>query len=127
MSSVKNSSDSAKLQYSVVRIVMFGLLYVVVCNGHAGVVRHVELFVMYVLCFFFQAEDGIRDIGVTGVQTCALPICLAPDHPHLGPSLWPAAGGRAAAAPAPRRQAMVRRRGVPLPSGPQALPVPSHR
>src|SRR3712207_6847763 len=29
----------------------------------------------YVLVFFFfQAEDGIRDIGVTGVQTCALPI-----------------------------------------------------
>src|SRR3712207_182873 len=28
------------------------------------------------LVFFFQAEDGIRDIGVTGVQTCALPICL---------------------------------------------------
>ena len=27
-----------------------------------------------VCCFFFQAEDGIRDIGVTGVQTCALPI-----------------------------------------------------
>src|SRR3712207_4821741 len=25
-------------------------------------------------CIFFQAEDGIRDIGVTGVQTCALPI-----------------------------------------------------
>src|SRR3712207_5955578 len=25
---------------------------------------------------FFQAEDGIRDIGVTGVQTCALPIFL---------------------------------------------------
>src|SRR3712207_9498338 len=24
--------------------------------------------------FFFQAEDGIRDSGVTGVQTCALPI-----------------------------------------------------
>src|SRR3712207_8586684 len=24
--------------------------------------------------FFFQAEEGIRDIGVTGVQTCALPI-----------------------------------------------------
>src|SRR5258707_6976884 len=28
------------------------------------------------MCFFFQAEDGIRDIGVTGVQTCALPIYL---------------------------------------------------
>src|SRR3712207_6851507 len=27
--------------------------------------------------FFFQAEDGIRDIGVTGVQTCALPIFIA--------------------------------------------------
>src|SRR5207245_6170272 len=25
-------------------------------------------------CFFFQAEDGIRDATVTGVQTCALPI-----------------------------------------------------
>src|SRR5438445_13186679 len=27
-----------------------------------------------IFIFFFQAEDGIRDIGVTGVQTCALPI-----------------------------------------------------
>src|SRR2546430_7330324 len=27
--------------------------------------------------FFFQAEDGIRDLTVTGVQTCALPICAA--------------------------------------------------
>src|SRR5687768_18252045 len=27
-----------------------------------------------ILCFFFQAEDGIRDVAVTGVQTCALPI-----------------------------------------------------
>src|SRR5260370_22629780 len=27
-----------------------------------------------VCCFFFQAEDGIRDSSVTGVQTCALPI-----------------------------------------------------
>src|SRR5690554_7387640 len=27
--------------------------------------------------FFFQAEDGIRDADVTGVQTCALPICSA--------------------------------------------------
>src|SRR2546427_7163040 len=26
--------------------------------------------------FFFQAEDGIRDLTVTGVQTCALPICF---------------------------------------------------
>src|SRR2546427_5748055 len=31
------------------------------------------------LVFFFQAEDGIRDLTVTGVQTCALPIYLALD------------------------------------------------
>src|SRR5437762_9468913 len=31
--------------------------------------------------FFFQAEDGIRDTSVTGVQTCALPIsCLSAQH-----------------------------------------------
>src|SRR3989449_3016286 len=29
-----------------------------------------------VLLFFFQAEDGIRDVAVTGVQTCALPISI---------------------------------------------------
>src|SRR2546430_17709492 len=32
-------------------------------------------YVRYVFFFFFQAEDGIRDLTVTGVQTCALPIC----------------------------------------------------
>src|SRR5260370_1835413 len=32
--------------------------------------------ILYLLFFFFfQAEDGIRDSSVTGVQTCALPIC----------------------------------------------------
>src|SRR5690606_39300442 len=39
--------------------------------------------------FFFQAEDGIRDFHVTGVQTCALPIC---NH-----ALWLALGGAAPA------------------------------
>src|SRR6266496_5145853 len=34
--------------------------------------------------FFFQAEDGIRDLYVTGVQTCALPIS-PPDRRALGP------------------------------------------
>src|SRR2546430_4738807 len=42
--------------------------------------------------FFFQAEDGIRDLTVTGVQTCALPISArrmpglaraGPDHVHV--------------------------------------------
>src|SRR5690606_40937988 len=32
-------------------------------------------------CFFFQAEDGIRDFHVTGVQTCALPIYASLDLP----------------------------------------------
>src|SRR3712207_7307727 len=35
--------------------------------------------------FFFQAEDGIRDIGVTGVQTCALPIWTWSNAVELDP------------------------------------------
>src|SRR5256885_7371277 len=34
--------------------------------------------------FFFQAEDGIRDYKVTGVQTCALPICQHVGHQLVG-------------------------------------------
>src|SRR2546425_11199769 len=34
------------------------------------------------ILFFFQAEDGIRDKLVTGVQTCALPISCAPRSSH---------------------------------------------
>src|SRR5437868_11901086 len=55
------------------------------------------------LFFFFQAEDGIRDRNVTGVQTCALPIsesCIEPAllaqfHPleaalgAMGVAVWP--------------------------------------
>src|SRR2546428_13682782 len=51
------------------------------------------------LFFFFQAEDGIRDLIVTGVQTCALPISAASGRRrwHGGPSTsarptaWPSA------------------------------------
>src|SRR5256885_5440002 len=53
--------------------------------------------------FFFQAEDGIRDYKVTGVQTCALPICLCrsepssaadrPAPPPMTPS-WPTPSAR---------------------------------
>src|SRR5256885_10666437 len=57
--------------------------------------RVVQLFFF----FFFQAEDGIRDYKVTGVQTCALPICrgmrntmpwqLPPDSmPKTRPGFW---------------------------------------
>src|SRR5256885_15339386 len=48
--------------------------------------------------FFFQAEDGIRDYKVTGVQTCALPISArvawtptgnnVPDYPKLAQLWW---------------------------------------
>src|SRR5208283_5592727 len=42
--------------------------------------------------FFFQAEDGIRDRDVTGVQTCALPIYL---HLNRGPDAdWQRRGNR---------------------------------
>src|SRR5437879_12974307 len=34
------------------------------------------VYLRYFIFFFFQAEDGIRDTSVTGVQTCALPIWL---------------------------------------------------
>src|SRR5438874_6101280 len=37
--------------------------------------------------FFFQAEDGIRDLYVTGVQTCALPIYRRPDK-HVKRPEW---------------------------------------
>src|SRR5207302_4969233 len=33
-----------------------------------------DFLVLFLFFFFFQAEDGIRDFHVTGVQTCALPI-----------------------------------------------------
>src|SRR5260370_24281884 len=41
---------------------------------------HVSVF------FFFQAEDGIRDSSVTGVQTCALPICFVRDFSGSAPA-----------------------------------------
>src|SRR5438309_11471734 len=50
---------------------------------------------MYFVLFFFQAEDGIRDGTVTGVQTCALPIYVLPrredvevQEEHRGPGTF---------------------------------------
>src|SRR2546430_5304583 len=39
-----------------------------------GQATDIMLHAQEILIFFFQAEDGIRDLTVTGVQTCALPI-----------------------------------------------------
>src|SRR5256885_9819266 len=46
------------------------------CDIRSDLIQYVTEFF-----FFFQAEDGIRDYKVTGVQTCALPICVAPLRP----------------------------------------------
>ena len=41
-----------------------------------------------IVVFFFQAEDGIRDVAVTGVQTCALPICLMKNKFEIGSRVY---------------------------------------
>src|SRR2546429_2331427 len=70
------------------------------------------IFVLFVYFFFFQAEDGIRDVAVTGVQTCALPIlCSTP---------------RALAPPAPAGRSSARRTRH-LPASAPALAPPARR
>src|SRR5437868_8854590 len=51
----------------VVRCYVLSCCVVILCYG-------VVFFFLLFFFFFFQAEDGIRDRNVTGVQTCALPI-----------------------------------------------------
>src|SRR6266496_6057859 len=71
-----------------------------------------EGWLVFMFLFFFQAEDGIRDLYVTGVQTCALPICLASaTSPYLlqhadNPVAWWQWG--------PDALAEARRRNVPI-------------
>src|SRR5258708_10676779 len=62
--------------------------------GQVGDPRGRERWIFQDVCFFFQAEDGIRDDMVTGVQTCALPIFADPpaDPKRSGnaaPGLYP--------------------------------------
>src|SRR5256885_7191036 len=52
--------------------------YRVCVRDKVGVMKLVRSGTFYFFFFFFQAEDGIRDYKVTGVQTCALPIYLPP-------------------------------------------------
>src|SRR2546430_5714861 len=71
--------------------------------------------IVFSFFFFFQAEDGIRDLTVTGVQTCALPIlravaCRSPAREPERALLGAAAAGLGAGG--------VRRRRVPLPGLP---------
>src|SRR5689334_23783042 len=61
-------------------------------------------------CFFFQAEDGIRDGTVTGVQTCALPILGIDGATAAAERLQPyVAGGGGALLPARRQRRAVAR------------------
>src|SRR5205807_7826356 len=60
------------------------------CSSHS-----LRLYLHHLRCFsfffFFQAEDGIRDYKVTGVQTCALPILQAVERrgqPLLSRCIW---------------------------------------
>src|SRR5438876_4548114 len=48
----------------------------------------VYIFILCFFFFFFQAEDGIRDGRVTGVQTCALPISSRYAGDDRGGALW---------------------------------------
>src|SRR5207249_7414346 len=57
--------------------------------------------------FFFQAEDGIRDRNVTGVQTCALPICPLLPSLHSGEG-WAGGPPRRGAAGGARHAHAVR-------------------
>src|SRR5687768_18395871 len=63
--------------------------------------------------FFFQAEDGIRDVAVTGVQTCALPISRekkSPSAPNPGGSGGACAVVASASSAAAARVSAIRRR-----------------
>src|SRR2546422_3808954 len=60
--------------------------------------------------FFFQAEDGIRDVAVTGVQTCALPISDGTHQRNPGDRCRGLARPAAAAGPEPRQLRRLRSR-----------------
>src|SRR5438552_6526314 len=64
------------------------IISVLLSDSTSASIRYDMLYFFLLACclflfFFFQAEDGIRDDLVTGVQTCALPISYAnAGHPH---------------------------------------------
>src|SRR2546426_2758266 len=92
------------------------------------------------LFFFFQAEDGIRDYKVTGVQTCALPIFVRPAGAHRAAELLVGQSADERAQPLALRivlgdirtidshRALLRpppRAGGPRPASRRAAPAPS--
>src|SRR3712207_161150 len=75
--------------------------------------------------FFFQAEDGIRDIGVTGVQTCALPIFVTSGVPPA--VIFVFADERLALAVAKIADTVVRGRVASLEDRQASWPYPGRR
>src|SRR5256885_10687061 len=56
-------------------LLLYSVVYLFLFSFYSQVVLLYYNLTRYLMCFFFfQAEDGIRDYKVTGVQTCALPI-----------------------------------------------------
>src|SRR5699024_7859945 len=72
------------------------------------------------VCFFFQAEDGIRDRNVTGVQTCALPIYR---RRHLRAEHRPRTRRRRAHRPRPGSRQALRPAHLPTHRGRLQLPA----
>src|SRR6266853_679915 len=74
--------------------------------------------------FFFQAEDGIRDLTVTGVQTCALPICTRSARRRRHGETSTAGGSTSRRAPRKTPRARDRSdRGLPRPAREGAVRV----
>src|SRR5688572_31247552 len=65
---------------------------ILLSNFYLYINRIDQCSLLFLYNFFFQAEDGIRDLTVTGVQTCALPISTpAPSRwwpPSRSPAPW---------------------------------------
>src|SRR6266581_5820939 len=69
-----NDMADLEAQLRAAKDARFRLIATDGCFSMDGTIANLEAIVDLAKNFFFQAEDGIRDGRVTGVQTCALPI-----------------------------------------------------
>src|SRR2546430_10178739 len=96
--------------------------------------QKVDIRLQLLYFFFFQAEDGIRDLTVTGVQTCALPISASgaarprgPAGPSRRPRPLTTSRPLPPGGPADAAGAALRRRSVRAEARPIAGPPPASR
>src|SRR2546422_11639916 len=82
---------------------------------------------MRAIFFFFQAEDGIRDVAVTGVQTCALPISSSVVRHPQSVAHRAGADAREREAGRPAERARVTLPETPRQSGEQLVLLPTPR